>query len=141
MTLEQAEGSHILQTREPTEGLIGSRNGAAARLGLPRTTLNLKSCCLRIGRQGEIRNPNQLTQGITRSDNSMSDRMPRVRSRQVKGRRRQTNARAAIKVSDSPTSDNDHRRQHQVCYYPGGKWNWATDGMNSSLFSKAKQFS
>jgi formate hydrogenlyase transcriptional activator len=39
VTLEDAERSHILQTLEQTEGMVGGRNGAAARLGLPRTTL------------------------------------------------------------------------------------------------------
>jgi formate hydrogenlyase transcriptional activator len=38
-TLEEAERSHILQTLERTEGVVGGRRGAAARLGLPRTTL------------------------------------------------------------------------------------------------------
>jgi formate hydrogenlyase transcriptional activator len=42
ITLEQAEGSHILQTLKHTEGMIGGQNGAAARLGLPRTTLLYK---------------------------------------------------------------------------------------------------
>jgi len=39
VTLEEAERSHILQTLGQTEGVMGGRNGAAARLGLPRTTL------------------------------------------------------------------------------------------------------
>jgi transcriptional regulator with GAF, ATPase, and Fis domain len=39
VTLEQAESSHILQTLQQTEGVVGGPNGAAARLGLPRTTL------------------------------------------------------------------------------------------------------
>jgi formate hydrogenlyase transcriptional activator len=39
VTLEQAERSHILQTLQQTEGVVGGANGAAARLGLPRTTL------------------------------------------------------------------------------------------------------
>jgi formate hydrogenlyase transcriptional activator len=39
VTLEQAERSHILQTLRETDGVLGGRNGAAARLGLPRTTL------------------------------------------------------------------------------------------------------
>jgi formate hydrogenlyase transcriptional activator len=39
VTLEQAERSHILQTLQQTDGLIGGPNGAAARLGMPRTTL------------------------------------------------------------------------------------------------------
>src|SRR5258708_15179540 len=36
---QEAERSQILQTLQQTEGLIGGRNDAAARLGLPRTTL------------------------------------------------------------------------------------------------------
>jgi formate hydrogenlyase transcriptional activator len=39
VTLEEAERSHILQTLERTAGMVGGRKGAAARLGLPRTTL------------------------------------------------------------------------------------------------------
>src|ERR1700675_3318955 len=39
ITLEEAERSHILQTLLRTEGVVGGPNGAAARLGLKRTTL------------------------------------------------------------------------------------------------------
>jgi formate hydrogenlyase transcriptional activator len=39
VTLEDAERSHILQTLLRTEGVVGGPNGAAARLGLKRTTL------------------------------------------------------------------------------------------------------
>jgi formate hydrogenlyase transcriptional activator len=39
MTLEEAERRHILQTLMRTEGVVGGPNGAAARLGLKRTTL------------------------------------------------------------------------------------------------------
>jgi transcriptional regulator with GAF, ATPase, and Fis domain len=42
VTLKQAESSHILQTLRQTKGVIGGRNGAASRLGLPRTTLIAK---------------------------------------------------------------------------------------------------
>src|ERR1700686_1641742 len=42
VTLEEAERSHILQTLQQTKGVIGGRGGAAARLGLPRTTLIAK---------------------------------------------------------------------------------------------------
>ena len=38
-TLEDVEREHILQTLRETDGVIGSRHGAAARLGLKRTTL------------------------------------------------------------------------------------------------------
>jgi formate hydrogenlyase transcriptional activator len=39
VTMEQAERSHILRTLQQTVGVVGGPNGAAARLGLPRTTL------------------------------------------------------------------------------------------------------
>jgi transcriptional regulator with GAF, ATPase, and Fis domain len=39
VTLQDAERSHILRALEQVKGVIGGRNGAAARLGLPRTTL------------------------------------------------------------------------------------------------------
>jgi formate hydrogenlyase transcriptional activator len=42
VTLVDAESSHILQTLQKTKGVIGGRNGAAAQLGLPRTTLIAK---------------------------------------------------------------------------------------------------
>jgi len=42
VTLEQAERSHILQTLMQTEGVVGGPNGAAAKLGLARTTLIAK---------------------------------------------------------------------------------------------------
>ena len=38
-TLAEAERSHILGVLEQTNGVISGRNGAASRLGLPRTTL------------------------------------------------------------------------------------------------------
>jgi formate hydrogenlyase transcriptional activator len=39
VTLLEVQISHILQTLRETRGVIGGRDGAAARLGLPRTTL------------------------------------------------------------------------------------------------------
>jgi formate hydrogenlyase transcriptional activator len=42
VTLEEAERSHILQTLQQTDGVVGGRDGAATRLGLPRTTLIAK---------------------------------------------------------------------------------------------------
>jgi len=39
VTLENVQRSHILKTLDQTKGKIGGRDGAAARLGLPRTTL------------------------------------------------------------------------------------------------------
>jgi formate hydrogenlyase transcriptional activator len=49
VTLEQAERSLIVQTLQQTEGVVGGRNGAAVRLGLPRTTLIAKMRRLGIG--------------------------------------------------------------------------------------------
>jgi formate hydrogenlyase transcriptional activator len=42
VTLEDAERSHIVQTLLETAGVVGGQKGAAARLGLPRTTLIAK---------------------------------------------------------------------------------------------------
>jgi len=42
VTLEEAERSHILRTLQQTDGVVGGRNGAADRLGMPRTTLIAK---------------------------------------------------------------------------------------------------
>ena len=39
VTLEEAERSHILRMLQQTDGVVGGPNGAAARLGLCRTTL------------------------------------------------------------------------------------------------------
>jgi formate hydrogenlyase transcriptional activator len=38
-TLADADRAHIIATLRETNGVIGGRNGAAAQLGLPRTTL------------------------------------------------------------------------------------------------------
>jgi len=42
ITLEEAARSHILQALEQTGGVVGGPNGAAGRLGIPRTTLLAK---------------------------------------------------------------------------------------------------
>ena len=49
-TLEEVEREHILQTLRETGGVIGGRRGAAARLGLKRTTLLSKMERLGISR-------------------------------------------------------------------------------------------
>jgi formate hydrogenlyase transcriptional activator len=51
VTLEEAERSHILQTLQQTEGVVGGRDGAAARLGLARTTLIARMRRLGINRR------------------------------------------------------------------------------------------
>ena len=50
-TLEQAQRSHILEALHQTKGVIGGRNGAAARLGLRRTTLIFRMKRLGINRE------------------------------------------------------------------------------------------
>jgi transcriptional regulator with GAF, ATPase, and Fis domain len=42
VTLEEADRSHILEALDQTHGVVGGPDGAAARLGLPRTTLIAK---------------------------------------------------------------------------------------------------
>jgi formate hydrogenlyase transcriptional activator len=49
-TLEEAERSHILKTLEQTKGVVGGPKGAAAQLGLERTTLISKMKRLGINR-------------------------------------------------------------------------------------------
>jgi transcriptional regulator with GAF, ATPase, and Fis domain len=50
VTLEEAERSHILHTLQQTKGVVSGRDGAAVRLGLPRTTLMSKMQRLGINR-------------------------------------------------------------------------------------------
>jgi len=38
-TLAEAERSHIVEVLQDSNWVVGGRNGAAAKLGLPRTTL------------------------------------------------------------------------------------------------------
>jgi formate hydrogenlyase transcriptional activator len=42
VTLEDAERDHIRRVLEQAAGVVGGRNGAAARLGMKRTTLQSK---------------------------------------------------------------------------------------------------
>jgi formate hydrogenlyase transcriptional activator len=48
-TLAQAEREHILKALRETGGRVGGKNGAAARLGLKRTTLQSRMGKLGIG--------------------------------------------------------------------------------------------
>jgi formate hydrogenlyase transcriptional activator len=57
VTLKEAERSHILQTLLETGGVIGGQNGAAVRLGLPRTTLISKMKRLGIKRFSRLVSP------------------------------------------------------------------------------------
>jgi formate hydrogenlyase transcriptional activator len=61
LTLEDAQRSHIVQALEQTDGVIGGPNGAAARLGLPRTTLIATMKRLRLN---AFRNPPALARAV-----------------------------------------------------------------------------
>jgi formate hydrogenlyase transcriptional activator len=61
-TLAEAERNHILDVLCETNWLVGGKDGAAARLGLPRTTLIHKMHRLGIGR-GSLTNPSALHTG------------------------------------------------------------------------------
>jgi formate hydrogenlyase transcriptional activator len=50
VTLADADRSHIVQTLNQTDGMVGGPDGAAARLGMPRTTLISKMRRLGINR-------------------------------------------------------------------------------------------
>jgi formate hydrogenlyase transcriptional activator len=50
VTLEEAERDHIRRVLESSNGVVGGRNGAAAKLGMKRTTLQSKMKKLGIGR-------------------------------------------------------------------------------------------
>ncbi len=56
-TLEDAEREHIVRILRETRGIIGGPNGAAARLGLKRTTLNSKMRKLGITRNEISKTP------------------------------------------------------------------------------------
>lgn len=53
MTLEAAEREHIPRALRESNGVIGGPHGAAARLGLKRTTLTAKTRKLGITRQSQ----------------------------------------------------------------------------------------
>jgi formate hydrogenlyase transcriptional activator len=59
-TMADAERAHIVETLRKTNGVVGGKSGAAARLGLPRTTL-----IARMERLGLVRGPRALRVGAT----------------------------------------------------------------------------
>ncbi len=78
-TLADAERVHILKVLQQTGGVVGGRNGAAARLGLARTTLIFRMRKLGIGQEkaaalgnppsewNEARRPARMLEASTRS--------------------------------------------------------------------------
>jgi formate hydrogenlyase transcriptional activator len=68
LTLAEAERSHILEVLKQTDWQIGGTNGAAARLGIPRTTLvyKMRKLGIRSGSSHEIRSVSQNMSGVAR---------------------------------------------------------------------------
>ena len=56
-TLEDAERAHILKVLQETEWIIGGPHGAAARLGMKRTTLNSRMQKLGLSRHASRPRP------------------------------------------------------------------------------------
>jgi formate hydrogenlyase transcriptional activator len=71
ITLEQAERSHILQALLQTRGVVSGPHGAAARLGLPRTTLIDKMRQLGINVAQSLALPVQVVAPVPISEGSM----------------------------------------------------------------------
>lgn len=57
VTLEEAERDHILKTLEHTRWVVAGPNGAAARLGMKRSTLYFRMQKLGISRSGSMSTP------------------------------------------------------------------------------------
>jgi len=64
-TLADAERTHIIETLRETNGVVGGKSGAAARLGLPRTTL--------IARMQRLGLTSQPERPVALPSNSMGD--------------------------------------------------------------------
>jgi hypothetical protein len=73
--LADAERAHITATLDKTNWVIGGTNGAAAQLGLPRTTLLARMQRLGISSGVTRRRSGQSTQGSVRTIEGMSSRM------------------------------------------------------------------
>ncbi len=69
ITLIDAERAHIMDTLAATDWVIGGQHGAAARLGLPRTTL-----IAMIRRHGICRNTMEQGRDLGRSPDRMNDK-------------------------------------------------------------------
>jgi formate hydrogenlyase transcriptional activator len=68
ITLEEAERDHILKTLEHTKWVVAGPNGAAARLGMKRSTLYFRMQKLGISRSNLIPTPAQQSDHDTETD-------------------------------------------------------------------------
>jgi transcriptional regulator with GAF, ATPase, and Fis domain len=65
VTLEEAERDHILKTLEHTKWVVAGPNGAAARLGVKRSTLYFRMQKLGISRSNTKATPVQQSEDYT----------------------------------------------------------------------------
>jgi formate hydrogenlyase transcriptional activator len=72
-TLAEAERDHILDVLGQVRGVVGGRNGAAARLGLPRTTLIYRMRKLGIAEETAASTGNAISQGSACPSRSLTD--------------------------------------------------------------------
>jgi formate hydrogenlyase transcriptional activator len=72
VTLEEAESLHILRTLRQTGGVVGGPNGAAARLGVRRTTLISKMRRLGINRRHNSELPISAGEAVPSSEDENS---------------------------------------------------------------------
>jgi formate hydrogenlyase transcriptional activator len=72
-TLADADRAHIISTLRETNWVVGGRNGAAARLGLNRTTLISKMRKLRISRHTAEPSPGRLESYAITPSNSLPE--------------------------------------------------------------------
>jgi formate hydrogenlyase transcriptional activator len=68
ITLEEAERDHILKTLEHTKWVVAGPNGAAARLGMKRSTLYFRMQKLGISRSNTVATPVQQSDNDTKMD-------------------------------------------------------------------------
>ena len=68
ITLEEAERDHILKTLEHTKWVVAGPNGAAARLGMKRSTLYFRMQKLGISRSNTMATPAQQSEDNTEMD-------------------------------------------------------------------------
>jgi len=112
LTLKEAQRSHILQALLRTQGVVGGLHGAAARLGLPRTTLIYKMRCLGISpfqsssAPGRMRNAGGMSSRRSRAQMHNSNRPICEEDREELPSDRATQAVA-------PLPQPERRRDHQ----------------------------
>jgi len=79
-TLKEVEREHILRTLRDTKWIIGGPTGAAARLGMKRTTFNSLVKRLGIDRPAKARSRDLATSSLVSSSQSLSNQIANVKT-------------------------------------------------------------